>query len=418
MKTRQSVEKFEILEEDVKRGVKFLSTNQIETISRYNNDIKMCDFKQSSLKNCALIAALAALSKRPEFWTEIAPKIIQLRNKCKYIFSMHHQGRPIKIIVDDALPFDKENSLVYARSVRNEKFLLASFFEKAFIKKACYKSYERSNSTYSLFAFSSFSDCMISCVTTNDTSLNKVLGHIKSEIDNNSSLVIEITPSPKRKRSKIKDDEVIYGHAFTIIDYNVKHNIIKLYNPTCNPKHCISDKKIPKSLTNKTSKKHGEFWASKRQLEGNLLAVISLHAQHTYKSVYKIDKNIQVCSNEKRKRFFSCKLNLKESSTIMVNFFSYTYELSYFNFFVKTTESIKDIELDYELKPKVKFYANEKKQKGMHKCFYNEKFKLNSSSYLFYFEFAVLTDDIQSKVGDFLIKIGSTSQCAFEKNTI
>ena len=116
MKTRQSVEKFEILEEDVKRGVKFLSTNQFETISRYNNDIKMCDFKQGYLKNCGLIAVLAALSKRPEFWTEIAPKIIQLRNKCKYIFSMHHQGRPIKIIVDDSLPFDKENNLVYARS--------------------------------------------------------------------------------------------------------------------------------------------------------------------------------------------------------------------------------------------------------------------------------------------------------------
>ena len=102
----------------------------------------------------------------------------------------------------------------------------------------------------------------------------------------------------------------------------------------------------------------------------------------------------------------------------MVNFFSYTFKLSYFKLFVKTAESNEDIELEYELKPKVKFYANEKKQKGMHRCFRNEKFKLKSGSYLFYFEFAVLTDDIQSKVGDFLLKIGSTSQCAFEKNTI
>ena len=134
MKTCQSVEKFEILEEDIDRGVKFLNTNKLETIFRDKNYIKMCDFKQGNVGNCALIAVLAALLKRPEFCTEIAPKIVQINNNSKYMFSMYHQGRPIKIIINDALPFDNENRLVYARSVRNENFLLASFCEKAFIK--------------------------------------------------------------------------------------------------------------------------------------------------------------------------------------------------------------------------------------------------------------------------------------------
>ena len=416
MKNHQKREKFEILKEDFDRGVKFLNTNQLETIFQDKNDVLMCDFMQGNVGNCCLIAVLAAISKRSEFWTEIAPKIVQLRNNSKYIFSMYHQGRPIKIIVDDSLPFDKENNLVYARSLRNEKFLLASFFEKAFIKKACYNSYERSHCTDSLFAFSSFSDCMISYVRTLDMSLDNILSHIKSEIDQKSSLVIGIIPSLESKRSK-ESYEVITGHEYTIIDYNDIHNILNLYDPRCNPKYCISDKKIPKRLTNKTYKKNGEFWASKRQLKGRYLEVTSLHAKDAYKSVYKINNNIQVCSKDKKKRYATCKVILKESSTFIVNFFSYDYGVSDYQLFVKTAESNEDIKLEYELQPSGVSLREEKNQKGMSRVFFNEKFKLMPNSYLFYFEFTVMTEEIQSRVGNFLIKIGSTSQCIFEENS-
>ena len=163
--------------------------------------------------------------------------------------------------------------------------------------------------------------------------------------------------------------------------------------------------------------KYGEFWTSKRQLKGRYLFVTSLHAQDTYKSVYKIDKNIKVCPKDKKKRYVSCKLNLKESSTIVVNFFSYDYDVSDFQLFVKTAEPVEDIELEYEQQNHRLNWPNEKNKKGMHTCFCDEKFKLKPNVYLFYFEFAVLTNT-QSKVGNFLIKIGSTSQCVFEENTI
>ena len=109
----------------------------------------------------------------------------------------------------------------YARSMRSDKFLLSYFFEKTFIKKAWHNSYERRNFKNSLFAFISFSDYMITHFHTNDRSLNDILSHIKSEIDNKSSLVIGIKPSLECKRSKInEDDKVITGHKYTIIDYN------------------------------------------------------------------------------------------------------------------------------------------------------------------------------------------------------
>ena len=107
----QTAEKLEIMEEDVNHGVDNLRTNPPKTLSPAYNEIFMCDFKQGYVKYCGLTAVLPALSKRSEFWTKVAPTIVKLNNNFKYMFSMYHQGKPIEIIVDDALPFDKEHSL-------------------------------------------------------------------------------------------------------------------------------------------------------------------------------------------------------------------------------------------------------------------------------------------------------------------
>ena len=88
-----------------------------------------------------------------------------------------------------------------------------------------------------------------------------------------------------------------------------------------------------------------------------------MHAHNTYKSVYKKHNDIQVCPKDKNKRYASRKVNLKESSSIAINFFTYTYHISHFKFFVKTAESHEDIALEYELKPYGVNCSNEKIEK-------------------------------------------------------
>ena len=81
MKRHKSIEKFDILQKDSERGVKLLRTYQLETISQDKmENLLTCDFQQGNVGNCGLIAVLPALSKRPKFLTEIAPKIIKILN--------------------------------------------------------------------------------------------------------------------------------------------------------------------------------------------------------------------------------------------------------------------------------------------------------------------------------------------------
>ena len=78
------IEKFYIPWDDMIKGARFLRPKESKTICllvKYK--ILMIDFKQGFAGNCALIACLAALSRRPEFITQIVPKVVQLRNITK-----------------------------------------------------------------------------------------------------------------------------------------------------------------------------------------------------------------------------------------------------------------------------------------------------------------------------------------------
>ena len=114
-------------------------------------NLKIHVFKQSHLGNCGLIASLASLPKRPEFLKEIAPKTINDRDGKKLEFKMFSQGKPLKVTIDYNLPVDDNKSLIYARSARNNKFYLASYFEKAFVKQACFNSYKTKQKCRSTF---------------------------------------------------------------------------------------------------------------------------------------------------------------------------------------------------------------------------------------------------------------------------
>ena len=103
---------------------KYLTTSELgRKILLKDLKLLFSDFQQGKLGNCGLIAALATMSQRPEFLEEIAPKIEQTSEGVRLHFKMFLEGKPVIVTIDDALPFDENNCLIYARSLRSNKCL-------------------------------------------------------------------------------------------------------------------------------------------------------------------------------------------------------------------------------------------------------------------------------------------------------
>ena len=135
------IESFEILEKHKKREIKFVSAKLNTKTLIEDNHLIFSDFKQGFVGNCGLMAALAALSQRSEFLTKIAPTIEQTSDGIELKFNMFCEGKSITIKIDDSLPFDEDNALVYATAQRKANLFISSLFEKAFVKQACNYSY-------------------------------------------------------------------------------------------------------------------------------------------------------------------------------------------------------------------------------------------------------------------------------------
>ena len=99
------------------KGIKFLRSTELKTHTLIKKSQRLCDFEQGQVGKCGLIAALATVSQRPEFLTEIYPVIDHTSEGITLQFNMYCEGKPKTVEIDDALPFNKENSLVYARSL-------------------------------------------------------------------------------------------------------------------------------------------------------------------------------------------------------------------------------------------------------------------------------------------------------------
>ena len=383
------------------------------------------DFQQCGIGNCGLIAALAALSQRSEFLTEIAPTIYPTSDGIKLQFNMFCKGEPITVIIDDALPFDKNKSLVYANAKRKENLFLSSLFEKVFVKQACNYSYERCKGTRTNFAFSSFSKCLISYMSykKEDTKRN-FMDSLALEISDKSSVVLGIRPSLYKEH----DAEVVAAHAYAVMDYNQENRAVKLYDPRCNPKQCVTNKNLPQFLTTDADPNKGELWVTMDQLENRVITVSSLHSKNMYESVFSIKRKISL-SRLDRKKFVSldtCKVIVEETSTFIVNFFSYSHLLRNLDLILTTTNDKKlNVNLNYELPQK--WYINNscsRQNIGEAKLEYFQKFKLQPNTYVFSLEFRLSKQDeynihnitLPNKEElNFLLKIGSVSKCTFEE---
>ena len=405
-------ESFEIWEEHKKLRIKFLSTQlDINTLIREENVI-FSDFVQGDVGNCGLIAAFAALSQRTEFLKEIAPTIYSTRDGIKLQFNMFCEGEPITVIIDDTLPFEENKYLVYADSERTDNLYLSSFFEKVFVKQACNYSYERTISTEPCFAFSCFSDCMICFIRyKKEETKQTVMDYISNEVDNKSSVVLGIFPELKEN----PDADVETGHCYTVMDYNHEYKAIKLYDPRCDPKLCVSNDNFPVSLTSNTDENKGELWVSMDQLEKRRLNIRALHSKNRYKSVLqnKIRISLSDLDRNSLQSLDACKVIVKQKSTFMINFFSYSHKLYDFEFFVTAVDNNKRfVEPDYELP--CRHWSDWRFQKGYPKTEYFQKFKLQPNTYLFSVNFKLSNDDLNEEEVNFLMKVASNSEFRFE----
>ena len=276
-----------------------------------------------------LIAPLASLSQRPEFASKIAPSVVSANGFVQLHFKMFIEGDPKTVKIDDKLPFDKNHNLVYARSLLNDGLYLASYFEKVFVKQACFGSYIRCDAIDEGFVYSLFSECMVSQLCFKmDQSKQPVVDQVAFEIDNKSSVVLGIAPALEDEPD-FKLDCKITGHCYVVIGYDSRHGAVKLYDPRCGKRLCVSDESLPVDLTGNADSNEGELWVTVDQLEKRMVDVTSLHSENMYKTVFQTKRNINLSLLNKKSFMYVdvCMVVVEDTSIFMVNIFFIQSEL-------------------------------------------------------------------------------------------
>ena len=414
MKGLHDVDSFKVLEKHEEIEFSFQNTVGSDTSSLTDNEhLSFCDFQQGEIANCGLVSALACLSQRPEFSTEIAPTIRRTSESAELHFKMFCEGEPIKVKTDGLLPFDEDNRLMYSRSARNNKSYLAALLEKAYVKQVCNKSYSNAVATDPIMVFSSFSSSMISFEKW-ESWVPKwdVPDLLKHELHNQSSVTMSVHPP----FGVDAGEEVEWAHSYSVMDYDEENEAVKLYEPKCIPDCCASSAKLPLSLTASVEPSKGELLVTFDQLKGRSVHIFSLHAKHMYKSFFQSKLKVKPTdlNQSTLKASYVYKVKIEETSTFMINLFSYSNILESVNIEV-TTASNDDssVEIDYELYSMYKNICLQQ-NKGEITEAYNERFKLRPNTYFFSFELE-MTENIEKEIS-FLLKLSSVSKCTFEES--
>ena len=166
----------------------------------------------------------------------------------------------------------------------------------------------------------------------------------------------------------------------------------------------LSDKHLPWSLVKDSRPVDGEFWVSVKSLEDHKLYVSSLQSKAMYKSIFKI---------RAKARLAACRATVEKTSTFVVNFCSYT-NLADVKIAVSTCGQKKRcVEVKCEL-PQGNTTKHKDAKNGLPQSFYTQRFELKPNVYRFTFEF-ITSDQEKDPKENFLIKLGSTSECTFAR---
>ena len=380
-----------------------------------NKKLRLSDFKQGDIGNCGLVSALAAISQRLEFSNEIYPTVDPIADKTNPFqnihFKMYCEGAQTEVTVDDALPFRNKNSLVYAKSASKDEVSMASYFEKSFVKQACYSSYNRCVGIHPNFVFSSFSDSMTDYRNyKKEESKNGVVDYIKHLIDSKSSVVIGITPALHDILYGREPDKKI-GHGYVVVDYNCQRDALKLYDPVSGTN--VYGSKNKTRLTEGSDENTESSWVDIAQLENREVSISSLYPKDMHKPVFSYKKQIKPSDFDKESKVTLdvCRLSVKEESTFMVNLFLYSHEIRDYDLIVKTADKRKNVKIEFELPGDMHGYKST--LKGHPKTVVYQKFKLRPNNYVLSLKLKVT--NLKNKKVNFLLKVGCVSKCIFEE---
>ena len=133
-----------------------------------------------------------------------------------------------------------------------------------------------------------------------------------------------------------------------------------------------------------------------------------------YKSVFKVSRIFKLIDYDEKysKVKLTYLVDIKETSTFMINFLSFTNKMERINFCVFTDDN-KDgkIELNNEIPPLLIDYKSQKE--GQAKTTSYQKFRLQPNKYVFDFE--MFFEKTSAEKVDVLLKIGSAFEFTFEE---
>ncbi|XP_072166356.1 calpain-5-like [Diadema setosum] len=122
---------------------------------------KRGDVTQGQLGNCWFVAATADLAQEKELWEKVVPNAKDQdwdeENKEKYAGIFHFRfwrfGKWQDVVIDDRLPCNNNNKLIYTHSEKGNEFWSA-LLEKAYAKiSGCYENLESGNTADALVDF-------------------------------------------------------------------------------------------------------------------------------------------------------------------------------------------------------------------------------------------------------------------------
>ena len=107
------------------------------------DDIVPTDLDQGQIGNCWLIAAAASVLNVPEYFKRNIPEN-QTFDKGKYAGIFHFRfwfyGQWIDVVVDDKLPVNKNNQLIFCKNLVDKNEMFGPLLEKAYAKiSICYE---------------------------------------------------------------------------------------------------------------------------------------------------------------------------------------------------------------------------------------------------------------------------------------
>lgn len=207
-----------------------------------DKNIDLKDIFQGEIGTCWILAPIISMIKNNNSILKIINpnQSFDTTYNGKFVFKFYEKDTKLnKIIeVDDKLPYDSYNKkLFFSYNKNNSSEFWLPLFEKAIIKllNLSYKSADDGGDPITVSRYLLGEDCICDNYKIENNSLIEIRDILKSifygNVSRNSIIICALAnPSEKSRRIAISNN-IAHNHAYSIIDYDEKNDLIKMMNP-------------------------------------------------------------------------------------------------------------------------------------------------------------------------------------------